>query len=250
MRVYLTLVRRELASYFLSSIGYVVIGMVVLLLGLSFSYMLEALNDQPLDMPVTELFYNTHYLWYILLITAPVVTMRAFALEKFSGTFETLMTTPVGETQVVLAKFTGAYAFYLVMWLPLLGCVALVQHYASGPGGFDPRTMASAFLGIALLSGLFVSLGCFASALTRNQIIAATISFTMGMVVFLTSFFALAFAQATTWQAALLRHVSIFGHMQDFVRGIVDSRAVVFHLSLTAWFLFLTVKAVESRRWK
>ena len=90
-------------------------------------------------MPVTELFYATPFFWLILLLAAPVITMRLFAQEKFSGTFETLMTTPVSDLQVVLAKFTAALLFYLVMWLPLLACMFVVRHYTQRSRGAGRR---------------------------------------------------------------------------------------------------------------
>ena len=99
MRVYLTLVRRELGGFFGSLTGYVIIASVLLLLGLSFTSILGILNDNPIDVPLTELFYKTDYFWIILLLTTPVITMRSFAFEKGTGTYETLMTTPVSETK-------------------------------------------------------------------------------------------------------------------------------------------------------
>src|ERR1041385_6407216 len=120
MNVYWTLVRRELGSYFMSFTGYIVIAVVLLLLGVSFVDITAKLSEQPTDAPITEVFYMTLYFWLILLLTTPVITMRSFASEKFSGTYETLMTAPVRDLQVVLAKFTGALIFYLLAWLPLL----------------------------------------------------------------------------------------------------------------------------------
>src|SRR5256886_12629003 len=109
MRAYLTLVRRELGAFFVSLTGYTIIASVLLLLGFSFADRLEKLNNDRAGVvaPLTELFYSTFYFWLILLLTAPVITMRSFAFEKWSGTYETLMTTPVSDWQVVLAKFTG-----------------------------------------------------------------------------------------------------------------------------------------------
>lgn len=250
MQAYITLVRRELGSYFVSLTGYTVIAVVLLLLGISFCYVLEVLNAKPTDLPITELFYNTYYLWLILLLTAPVITMRSFALEKATGTFETLMTTPVSDVQVVLAKFTGALLFYVAVWLPLLGCVIVVSKLTHDPAALDPGVTASAFLGIFLIGCVYVALGCFASSLTRNQIIAAMVSFALGMAFFLLSFFKFVVTPRATWQTEVFKHISLFEHMEDFVRGVVDTRTVVFYLSLTLWFLYLTVKVVESRRWK
>src|SRR3989442_3421064 len=172
MQAYWSLVRRELSGYFFSMTGYVIIAAAMFLLGLSFVDLLKQLQREPTPMPVTELFYVTWFFWLILLLTAPVITMRLFALEKFSGTFETLMTTPVSDRQVVLAKFAAGLVFYALMWLPLLGCVLLVRWYTNEPSAFDAGVVGGTFLGILLLGGLFLLLGCFASALTRSQVTA------------------------------------------------------------------------------
>ena len=118
MQAYLTLTRRELAGFFVSMTGYVIIAGAVFLMGMSFVDLLVLLQGEPTPVPVTQLFYSTDYFWGILLLAAPVITMRLFALEKYSGTFETLMTTPVSDLQVVLAKFTAAMIFFMLMWLP------------------------------------------------------------------------------------------------------------------------------------
>src|SRR3989442_10897661 len=141
MHAYWSLVRRELSGYFFSMTGYVIIAAAMFLLGLSFVDLLKQLRHQPTPMPVTELFYVTWFFWLILLLTTPVITMRLFALEKFSGTFETLMTTPVSELQVVLAKFTSALVFYAVMWLPLLGCMLVVRRYTNEPSAVDAELL-------------------------------------------------------------------------------------------------------------
>lgn len=250
MQAYWTLVRRELGTHFFSWTGYVVIAGVLFLLGFSFSNLLRNLNGEATDRPVTEVFYSTYYFWLILLLAAPLVTMRSFALEKYSGTFETLMTAPVSDLQVVLAKFTGALVFYILMWLPLLGCLLIVRHFSNDPAALDLGTIVSTFLGIFLLGGLYMSLGCFASAVTRSQIIAAMIGFAVGISLFLLSFMSMTFSSQSGLQAQLFNHISLIEHMQDFARGIVDTRPLVLYLSLTIFFLFLTLKVVESRRWK
>src|SRR5438034_10164569 len=154
MQAYLTLVRRELGGFFVSLTGYVIIASVLLLLGLSFTGILGILNDNPTDVPLTELFYKTDYFWFILLLTAPVITMRSFAFEKWSGTYETLMTTPVSDLQVVLAKFAGTLLFYIVSWLPLFGCIAVVRYFTREPTLLDPWPSASTFFGITLIGCL------------------------------------------------------------------------------------------------
>lgn len=249
MRAYLTLTRRELAGFFLSLSGYVIIAAAVFLMGFSFDVLLAKLQ-KPTPMPITELFYITPFFWLIQLLTAPVITMRLFAQEKASGTCETLMTTPVSDFQVVAAKFSAALFFYFVMWLPLLVCLLLVRHYAGNPASLDAGVMVSMFLGILLLGGVFISLGCCASALTRSQAIAAIISLVFGAGLFLLGYLASQLPPPETWQAEVLGCFALFEQMHEFARGIVDTRPVVLLLSLTFFFLFLTLRVVESRRWK
>lgn len=250
MQAFCTLTRRELAGYFLSITGYLIIAASVFLLGLSFVVLMVNLQQEPTTMPITEVFYITPFFWLILLLATPVITMRLFALEKFTGTFETLMTTPVSDLQVVLAKFTAGIVFFLLMWLPLLLCLLVVRHYTSDPAALDPGTLASTFLGIVLLGCLFVSLGLCASALTRSQVAAAMISLVFGGSLFLVSVLASHIPLQATWQTQVLSSLNFFDQMHDFARGVIDSRPVVLYVSLTLFFLFLTLRVVESRRWK
>src|SRR5437867_4778254 len=242
MQAYWTLVRRELGSFFVSWTGYIIIAGVVFLLGFSFASLLKILNAQPTPVPVTQLFYESYYFWLILPVVPPIITMRSCALEKSSGTYETLMTAPVGDAQVVLAKFSGALAFYLIAWLPLLGCVLNVRYYSNDPTAFDPGTVASTYLGIFLLGCLYVALGVFASTVTRSQIIAVIFGIAMGFTLLMLSFLSSAVASQAGWQAQLVAYLGLTEHMRDFAYGVVDSRPVVMTVTLTLFFLFLSWK--------
>ena len=251
MQAFFTLVRRELGSHFLSLTGYVIITTVLLLLGFSFMDILEKLNGTPIDLPVTEIFYATVYFWIILLLTTPIITMRTFALEKYSGTFETLMTTPVSDGAVVLAKFTGSLLFYAFTWLPLLGYMLILQKYVRNPAAaLDVWTVGGTFLGILLIGAVYIAMGCFASALTKSQLIAAALSYGLGLTLFLLSMRSLVPMEAVGWEADIFRHISMTEHMQDFARGVMETSSLAYYCSLIVFFLFLTWKVVESRRWK
>jgi ABC-2 type transport system permease protein len=250
MHAYLILVRRELGGFFLSWTGYIVIAAVAFLIGVSFSMMIHALNTEPITMSITELFYDSFFFWVIFLVAPPVMTMRLFAHEKQSGTFETLMTAPVSDLQVVLAKFTGALICYCVLWLPLLGLTLGLRHYTREPTALDPGALASTFLGLMLMGMLLVAIGCLASSLTRSQIIAVMVSFGLGLAILAAGFLSKALPPQLGWPQAALSQMNLAQHLEDFSRGIVDSRAVVFYLTTTFLFLFLTLRAVESRRWK
>ncbi len=250
MRIFWTLLRRELSSFFLSLTGYVIIAAVTLLVGLSFVVLIAGVGNDPFIAPVTEMFYGTFYFWLILLLAAPVITMRLFALEKASGTFETLMTTPVGDMQVVAAKFTAAIIFYMVAWLPLLACLSIVQHFANQSGALDAGTMGGMYLGIFLVGSVFLAMGCLASAISSSQMTAAMISFVLGVSLFSLAYLAKSVTGNTHWQTQVLAYFNLFDQMHDFARGAVDTRAVIFNVSATFLFLFLTLRVVESRRWK
>lgn len=250
MKIFLTLMRRELAAFFFSVTAYVIIAAVAFLIGLGFVEVIIGLGNDPSPVPVTELFYQTLFFWFILLLVAPVITMRLFALEKYSGTFETLMTTPVGDGQVVAAKFAAALVFYMVMWLPLLACLFVVRHFTH-QSGLDAGTVGGMFAGIFLAGSLFLALGCFASALTRSQMAAAMIAFVIGVSLFSLTFLAKALSTRThTWVSQTIASFDFFDQMDDFARGVVDTRTVILYAGLAFFFLFLTLRVVESRRWK
>ncbi len=249
MQACMTLIRREVGSFFCSWIGYIVIAGAMFLMGLSFVTLLDKLQGEPASMPLTELFLGGCF-WLILLFSAPVITMRLFALEKSSGTFETLMTAPVSDWQVVIAKFTAAMIFYMLMWLPMLACVLALRYFARGSSLPNPGALGGSYLGIFLIGCLYMAAGCFASALTRSQIVAAMISFAFGLAFFLAGFLAGPLDLQRGWAAQALNCVSVMGQMKDFARGVVDTRSIVFCLTSTLFFLFLACRVIESRRWR
>ncbi len=250
MSVFFALMRRELGAYFNSLTGYVVIAAVLLLSGFSLVDLIERIRQMPYDAPVTELFYQTTYFWLIVLLSAPVITMRSFAAEKATGTYEALMTTPVGDWQVVLAKYAGALAFYLLTWLPFVGVLFSLRQITGEAALFEPVIVAVTFLGIALVGSLFMALGCFASSLTRSDIIAAMVSFLFGIGLWMLGYRPEVSGVVPAWAVPALEHMSMTRHMEDFSRGLVVGRHVVFYVSATVLFLFLTHRVVQSRRWK
>ena len=250
MNVFRALVRRELSAFFQGPTGFIIIAAVMFLIGLGFLVVLSGLNGEATPMPVTQVFYGTYFFWVILLLIAPVITMRSFAMERASGTYESLMTAPVGDWQVVLSKFAGALIFYMILWVPLLICSIVVRFYVGESAVLGLGTMFTSALGILMVGCLYMSIGCFASALTRNQAVAAVSGFALGAALFFTGFFAYFAGDRTDWLSQLARHISLANHMESFTRGVIDLGAIVFFLSLTGLFLYLTHKVVESRRWK
>ena len=250
MKIFCTLARRELAAFFCSLTGYIIVAAVTLLTGMSFVLLMRNLGNDPFSMPVTELFFNSFLFWVIVILATPIITMRLFALEKATGTYETLMTTPVTDLVVVAAKFITAVIFYMVMWAPTLASLYIVRHFTNQSNALDAGTLGGMYLGIFLSGCLFLSLGCFASALTRSQVVAAVISLAAGVVLFILAYLTQVMPAVEQWQTQVLSCFNLFKQMDDFTRGVVDTRTVVFYVSLTFFFLFLTLRVVESRRWK
>jgi ABC-2 type transport system permease protein len=149
-----------------------------------------------------------------------------------------------------MAKFSGAMIFYMVTWLPLMPCLFIAHYYSGEQSLLDAGTIAATFLGILLIGSVYVAMGCFASSLTRSHLVAVMVGTAMGGLLFLLSYMCLHVTAPLGWKAKLVNHISLIEHMKDFAGGVVDSRPVVLCLSLAALFLFLTLKVVESRRWK
>lgn len=250
MRVLLTLTRRELAAYFLSLTGYVIIASATLLTGICLCNILGQLLLKPMPMPLNELFFGTWYPWLVLIPIAPLITMRSFALEKASGTYETLMTAPVRDGHVVLAKFAAALMFYCIMWLPLLGCLVTIHYFSVNPPPLDAALLGSTYLGIVLVGGLLLSFGCFASSLTQSQAVAAILALGFNLALFILGNSVGELRGKAGRFGNLLDCFAITDQMQDFARGIIDSRSIVSFVTLTLLFLFLTLRVVDSRRWK
>jgi len=247
---FLTLLNREIRAYFLSPVAWVVLFFFLLLTGFNFYAGVAALNRGPSEVTVVEAFFNTVFFWFGFVLVFPLITMRLFSEEYKMGTIEPLMTAPVRDSQVVLAKYCGALFFYVVLWLPsllyFLVFTWVTQLQAAGAAG--PFIGAYAML---LLIGMFyLSVGCLASALTRNQIVAAVMSFSAITLLFffgLLTFFILNVTPALRETTA---YFSALEHMSEASRGFLDTRPVVFYLSLTAFVLFLTFHVFQSRRWR
>src|ERR1041385_1252020 len=134
---------------------------------------------------------------------------------------------------------------YIMTWLPLLGLLLIVRRYTNDPASLDLRVVASTFFGIVLIGAVYMALGCFASSLTRSQTVAAMISYALGLSLFLVSLRALVASAPTGWAVKFYSHVAMTQHLEQFARGVVDTQVLVYYLSLTILFLFLTWKVVE-----
>ncbi len=247
---FFTLLNREVRAYFLSPVAWVVLFFFLLLTGFNFYAGVAALNRGPSEVTVVEAFFNTVFFWFGFVLVFPLITMRLFSEEYKMGTIEPLMTAPVRDSQVVLAKYGGALVFFVVLWLPSLLYFAIFGRVTR----LEAAGAAGPFLGaysMLLLIGMFyLSVGCLASALTRNQIVAAIMSFSAITLLFFMGLLTFFVLNVTPSLRELTGYFSAIEHMSEASRGIFDSRPLVLYLSLTAFCLFLTFHVFQSRRWR
>ncbi|UCC29680.1 MAG: ABC transporter permease subunit [Phycisphaerales bacterium] len=239
MRNITTMVQRELGAYFLSPIAYAVSAVFLFATGLAFALGTFRNGAEASLRSLIEF-----WVVVILVFVLPMLTMRLVSEELRSGTIETLMTVPITEIEVVLGKFFGALVFYLILLATLLVYPIVLSMF----GPVDAMLLVCNYIGLLLLGALYISVGLFFSAFTRHQIIAVLLSFAL---LALMTFASHGLAQTVDgWPKAVLQHLSVRTHFFDFVRGMVDMNHVIFFLTTTALFLFLTVKRVEMRRWQ
>jgi len=234
----MVIARRELSSYFYSPIAYV--AMMLFLLASGFLFW----NDFDPGQPVTM---RTIFEWmvWLLVFVIPVLSMNLLAQEWATGTIETMMTAPVGEMDMVLGKFLGLLSFFIVLLLPTLVYLGMLAMY----GRPDYGTIFTGYLGILLVGCLFISIGLFCSSLTRSQVVAAVAAAAVLFVATIVPWW----AGSRTTVVGFWRKIvdqGVFTRYVDFSKGIIDTGNLVFFLATTAVFLFLTVKVLESRRWK
>src|SRR6202011_5466076 len=177
MRKFYTLLSREVRSYFYSPIAYIVLVFFLLVSGVDFYFQISFMNQRAVGYSVQEAFFNNVFFWLPFILIFPLITMRLFAEEFKLGTIEPLMTAPVRDLQVVLAKFVGALVFYIALWLPTLLYFAIFQKITQQPAANSTGAYWGSYLMLLLLGMFYLSIGCLASVVTKNQIVAAIISF-------------------------------------------------------------------------
>jgi ABC-2 type transport system permease protein len=248
----LSLVRREFSAYFLSPIAYVVLTIFLAVTGHLFYLtltQLTAAGPKGVEFPM-QLMLGDEKFWLVYLFIPPLLTMRLFAEERSTGTLEVLMTAPLTDWQVVLSKYFACFAFYLVLWLPTLAYLPVILGAKTPAGRIDPMPIASSYLGLVLAGAMFLALGLFVSSLVRSQMVAALISL----------FLSLGFIVVGIWRpemdtgSALYQGLFFFSvplhFYRDFSRGLVDTRHLVLYVTVAVFCLFMTVRSLESRRWR
>lgn len=247
MRNVPALLRRELNAYFASVLGYVVLMFFLVVMGVTFAVIVGYLNRGPTQMTAMKIMFSMF--WLPSLVVVPMITMRLLAEEKRSGTIEMLMTAPVTDLEVVLAKWLGAVTLYTLMWSVTGLYVLILRHFSGGAAALDLGPIASGYVGVLLIGQFFIAVGLLTSAMTKNQIAAALMSFAIVFVLLIVLNW-LSFLFPGGPLGHLLRFVSAFEHMEDFARGIVDVRPLVLYISGTVLALFLSTRVTESRKWR
>jgi ABC-2 type transport system permease protein len=176
--------------------------------------------------------------------------MRLFAEEFKLGTIEPLTTAPVRDWQVVLSKFFGALIFYLILWIPTLLYFWIFAKIANQPAAHSAGAYFGSYLMLLLLGMFYLSIGCLTSVLTKNQIIAAVISFCAITLLFFLGLVQFILLDVTSTTRDLLGYFSAIEHMGTFSRGVIDTRPIVLYLSMTVVMLTLTYQAFQSRKWR
>lgn len=237
---------RELRAYFLSPLAWVISTLFLIVNGFVFWLLVTYLNNPqaPIGAPLELFFGQTVFFWLVLLIVAPVLTMRLLSEERKTGSIEVLMTSPVSETQVVLGKYFAALLFYVFLWVPTLVYVAIISQYTK----VDWGPVAAGYIGVLGVGALFLAVGMFATSVSRNQIVAAILSFALLMLLFCFGLLANLVNGEVLKKA--FGFLDLWSHMDDFAKGIVDTRRLVYYLSGTAFFLFLSARALAANKWR
>lgn len=238
--------KREIQSLFYSPIAYVLLVATMVYNGFVFLLIVDFLAspNAPAGAPMQYMFGGTSFFYIIITGACSFITMRLIAQEKSSGTLETLLTAPINETEVVMAKYAAALSFYVILWLPTLAYPLILSRYSE----IDVGPIGAGYLGTFGIGMMFLAIGLFCSTLSKNQIVAALLSFAGNMVLLLIG--VLAFLQSSTSSDSLVSYLNLWDHMDAFSRGIVDTRYLVYYFSTTVFVLFCTVQVLQVRRWK
>jgi ABC-2 type transport system permease protein len=198
-----------------------------------------------IDMPVRVMGAFFGFLAFLVLFFTPILTMSVFAEERKRNTLELLMTSPVTETQIVLAKFFASLTLFALMLLPTASyMVFMFSHSEPAPPW---RMLLAAYAGVLLLGGSLLALGTFISSLTENQLIAAVLTFAAFLLLWVLD---IGNTGSSTGLGALVGYLSVISHYEDFTRGVIDTSALVYYFSFIVLFLFLTVRSIDSMRWR
>ena len=233
----------------MSPFGWVVLAFIMLLQGLSMSFILEQFDKVASDGNILLRCLSSPIFYIYFLFLFPLITMKQFAEEERSGTLETLMTAPIRTWQVVGSKYLSALTYYCFLWLPVFIHLKVFSWVTDAPLPISNAQIIGAFSILFLIGTFYVAVGCLASSLTSSQIIAAI--FTFGILAFFLFLSHVPFMTGESFAMAdFFHYISFREHIAYFTRGLIDLRPAVFYLSMAAFTLLLTHSIVDFRRWK
>lgn len=231
---------REIKTFFVSPIAYVVLIVFTILTGYFFAAYFNWASRYQGEASMRVTLQN---MGITMLFLSPLITMRLFAEEKRQGTIEILMTSPVTDTEVVLGKFFASLILYIMMLALTFTCPLFLIIY----GNPDLMPMGVGYLGLLLLGTAFLAVGTVTSAISKNQIIAALICFVILLGLWVIGWMS---SMVSGILGQFLSFISLVEHFEDFAKGILDTKHIVYYLSFAIFCLFLAVKSVESAKWK
>jgi len=238
MRNILTLAQRECRSFFTSPMAYVVTVLFLFFTGLIFTFSIYQPSGR------AEMRGLMGSMVFLSLMVSPFITMSLLAQERSSGTLELLLTKPVRDREVVLGKYFGALAVYLLMVVLTLPFPLILDKY----GDFDWGPAWVGYLGLILCAAAFLAIGLFASSLTRSQMAAAGICLGTFLFVWLIGWVSMLIGGEGSLLADITKNISVFEVFSDFEKGLLDSKNVIYFMSLIVFFLFMTSRVLEIRR--
>ncbi len=242
MRNILAVCTKELYTYFVSPIAYFVCFVFTAILGFLFSILLISTSGQQAGTGTQVMGILFGNMAIILLFFTPVLTMKLFAEERKSGTIELLLTSPITDGQVVLGKFLASWTLLLIMLALTLFFPLLVQRFGTLDGG----TLLTGYFGVILIGSSFLALGLLMSSMCKNQLVAALTSF--GILITLWVIGSLSSQYGAIGE--FLSYLSLLEHYDDFARGVILLKDVIYHASFTGVCLFATFKSIESSKWR
>jgi ABC-2 type transport system permease protein len=242
----LTIAKREVFAFFVSPIAYVVLTVWLIIFGVEFYMLAFVFGQQPgADSNLLTAFFGGTALFYVpLLFFGPVLTMRLLAEERSSGTIEALLTAPVSEVSVVLGKYLAALTFWVVLWAPTFSYVWIVSR--SGEHTVDWGAIGATYLGLFCIGVFYMAIGLFMSAVARNQIVAAMLTFLALGGLFIVGI--LGFLNVSDDIRGVFEYLGLWTQMSAFAKGIVDTRYLVFDASMAVIALFFSVRVLQSNR--
>jgi gliding motility-associated transport system permease protein len=260
MRGLYAIYRKEMSHYFVSPVAYIIVCIFLVLAAVFFNYYLGAVMQEAVeaamegmqsgsafnvDVPAVTLRAFLSVLGSILLFLTPMLTMGVFSEERKRGTMELLMTSPITDTQIVLGKFLASFSLLVIMLLPtVLYVVYMFAHSDPVPPW---SLIAGGYLGVLLLGASLLAIGSFLSSLTENQIISAVLIFGVSLLLWVMDIFA---GSGNGAIAQGLQYISMLQHYSPFVRGVIDTTGLVFFGSWIFLGIFLTMRSIESMRWR